>query len=90
MTTLIIILYLAVLAFSFGLHFLNNNHLKQHGHEIPPGFEAVIDPEGLAKSSDYTLAKGQVSLVSSLFDSSLTLLFIFGGIMAWYTSVSSI
>lgn len=84
MTILIISLYLAVLAFSLGLHFLNNRHLKQHGHEIPEGFETVIDPDGLALSSDYTLAKGQVSLVQSLFDSGLTLLFIFGGLLTWY------
>lgn len=78
MTILIITLYLAVLAFSCGLHYLNNRHLKQHGHEIPSGFEGVIDPGGLAKSSDYSLAKGQVSLLQSLFDSTLTLLFVFG------------
>ena len=84
MTTTIILLYLAVLAFGLGLQLLNNRYLKQHGHEIPAGFEAVIDPEGLAKASDYTLAKDQFSLVRSLFDSTLTLFFIFGGLMAWY------
>ncbi len=84
MTTFIILLYLAVLGFGLGLHFLNNRHLKQHGSEIPPGFEGVVDPEALTKSSAYTLTKGQVSLVQSLFDSALTLLFIFGGLMAWY------
>jgi STE24 endopeptidase len=84
MTTLIIFLYLAVLAFSLGLHFLNNRHLKQFGHQIPTGFETAIDPDTLAKSSDYTLAKGQISLVQSLFDSALTLFFIFGGLMVWY------
>jgi STE24 endopeptidase len=84
MTTFIILLYLAVLAFSCGLHFLNNRHLKQHGHLVPPGFEEAIDAATLAKSSDYTLAKGQVSLVQSLFDSTLTLLFVCGGLMAWY------
>lgn len=84
MTTTIILLYLAVLAFGFGLHHLNNRYLKQHGHTIPPGFETVIDPESLDKSSDYTLVKGQVSLVHSLFDSLLTLFFIFGGLMVWY------
>jgi len=84
MTTVIILLYLAVLTFSCGLHFLNNRQLKQHGHEIPPGFETAVDPASLAKSSDYTLAKGQTSLVRSLFDSGLTLLFIFGGLMARY------
>lgn len=84
MTTLIILLYLAVLAFSCGLHFLNNRHLKEHGQVVPPGFEGAIDPATLAKSSAYTLAKGQLGLVHSLCDSALTLLFIFGGLLAWY------
>lgn len=84
MTTFIIFLYLAVFAFGCGLHLLNNRHLKLHGHLVPPEFEGAIDPATLAKSSDYTLVKGQVSLVQSLFDGSLTLLFVCGGLMAWY------
>jgi len=84
MTTLTLLLYLTVLAVSCGLHFLNNRHLKQHGHEIPPGFETTVEADTLAKASDYTLAKGQLSLWHSLFDSGLTLLFIFGGLLFWY------
>ncbi len=84
MITLIIALYLALLTFRLGLYALNNRHLKVHGHEIPAGFETVVDPETLAKSSTYTLAKGQLSLVRELFDSAITLLFIFGGLLAWY------
>jgi len=84
MTTLIIFLYLAVLACSCGLHLLNNQHLKRYGQQIPPGFEGAIDPATLRKSSTYTLVKGQVSLVQSLFDSTLTLLFVCGGLLAWY------
>lgn len=84
MTILIILLYLAVLAFSCGLHVLNNRHLKRHGHRVPAGFEDAIDPVILARSSDYTLVKGQVSLVQTLIDSALTLIFVCGGLMAWY------
>ncbi len=84
MTLLIIFLYLAVLAVGCGLHFLNNRHLKQYGHLVPAGFEGVIDPAILAKSSAYTLAKGQLSQVRNLFDSGLTLFFVCGGLMAWY------
>ena len=84
MTTLIIALYLTLLAFRLWLHSINNHHLKTHGHEIPVGFEAVVDPKTLVKSSDYTLAKGQLSLARELFDSVVTLLFIFGGLLSWY------
>ncbi|PLY01649.1 MAG: peptidase M48 [Desulfuromonas sp.] len=84
MTTLIILLYLAVLTVQCGLHRLNNHHLRAHGHQVPSGFETVIDAQNLARSSDYTLAKGQLSLIRRLFDSGLTLLFVFGGLLAWY------
>jgi len=84
MTITIILLYLAVLTVQCGLHFLNNQHLTSHGHSIPDGFETAIDPEILSRSSDYTLTKGQLSLVQRLFDSGLTLLFVFGGLLAWY------
>ena len=84
MTLFIIFLYLAVLAFGCRLHFLNNRHLQRYGHQAPPGFENAINPETLVKSSAYTLAKGQVSLVQNLFDSGLTLLFVCAGLMSWY------
>lgn len=84
MTTLIIVLYLAVLAASSGLHFLNNRHLQRHGHQVPPGFAGAVDAATLAQSSAYTLAKGKLGLVRSFVDSALTLLFVFGGLLAWY------
>lgn len=84
MTTLIILLYLAVFGIKFGLHFVNNRHLKRHGHEVPPEFATEIEPETLAQTSDYTLAKARVALVRSLFDGVLSLLFIFCGPLAWY------
>lgn len=84
MTALVITLYVALLVFRLGLHTLNNRHLKTYGHTIPAGFEAVIDSETLVKASDYTLAKGQLSLVRELFDSAVTLGFIFGGLLACY------
>ena len=84
MTTFIIFLYLAVVACRCGLHLLNNRYLKRHGQLITPGFEEAIDPAGLAQSSTYTLVKGQVALVQSLFDSFLTLIFVCGGLLPWY------
>ncbi len=84
MTTSIILLYLAVLAVEYGLHYLNNRHLQRYGHQVPPEFAGEIDPATLARASDYTLAKGKLSLFQSLFDSGLTLCFVFGGLLAWY------
>lgn len=84
MTTLIILLFLGVLAVQFGLQHLNNRHLRQHGQSIPPGFEGAIEAQTLARASAYSLAKARLSLVSGLFDNALTLIFIFGGLLAWY------
>lgn len=84
MTALIIFLYLSVLAAGSALHFFNIRHLKQHGHQLPIEFEGAIEAATLVKSSDYTLVKGQVSLVRSLFDSGLTLVFVCGGLLGWY------
>ena len=84
MTILILLLYLAVLAIECGLTLLNNRHLQRHGHELPPEFAGTIEPATLARSADYTLAKGQFGLAHGLFDSGLTLAFIFGGPLAWY------
>jgi len=84
MMTLILFLYFAVLAVQLGLQHLNHRHLNRFGHQVPEGFAGVVDPETLARSSDYTLAKGQLSLWRKLFDSAVTLLFIFGGLLAWY------
>lgn len=92
MTATILIIYLAVLAFQLWLQALNNRYLKVHGHEVPPGFEQAIDPPTLARASDYTLTKSRLSLWHGLFDSALTLLFVFGGLLAiydrWLTGLS--
>lgn len=84
MTTLILILYFAVLAFQYGLLQLNNRHLKLHGGKVPAGFSMVVDEPTLARAASYSLAKARLSLVSGLFGNLLTLFFIFAGPLAWY------
>jgi len=84
MMTLTILLYLAVLAFQYGLQHLNNNHLKACGGQVPAGFGDAIEAETLAKASAYSLAKARLGLLSGLTDDLLTFLFIFGGLLAWY------
>mgnify|MGYP001243324284 CR=1 FL=1 len=84
MTTLFFILYIAALAFQLGLQHLNHRHLRHFGHQVPTGFSEVLDAATLGKASDYTLIKGQLALWHKLFDSAVTLLFIFGGLLAWY------
>jgi STE24 endopeptidase len=76
--------YLLVLACRLWLRHLNLQHLKEHGHEVPAGFEGIVNRELLARTSAYTLATSRVGLIESLFSSLLLLLFLFGGLLEWY------
>ena len=84
MSWLILILFLLVLGCRLWLRGLNLRHLARYGHQVPPGFEGLVDEELLARTSDYTLANSRLGLVESLFGSLLLLLFIFAGPLAWY------
>ena len=84
MNWLILILFLLVLSCRLWLRGLNLRHLARYGHQVPPGFEGLVDEELLARTSDYTLANSRLGLVESLFGSLLLVLFIFAGPLAWY------
>ncbi len=84
MTLTVLICYLLVTATEYFLRFLNLQYLKQHGSEVPPGFEGAIDADTLAKTSAYTLEQSRLGLVESLFDNALLLLFLFGGLLVFY------
>ena len=84
MKWLLLTLYLLVLGCRLWLRYLNLQHLKAHAHEVPAGFEGIVDRQLLARTSAYTLATSRVGLVESLFSSLLLLLFLFGGWLAWY------
>ena len=84
MKWLLLTLYLLVLGCRLWLRHLNLQHLKAHAHEVPAGFEGIVDRQLLARTSAYTLATSRVGLIESLFSSLLLLLFVFGGLLAWY------
>ncbi len=84
MKWLLLTLYLLVLGCRLWLRYLNLQHLKAHAHEVPAGFEGIVDRQLLARTSAYTLATSRVGLIESLFSSLLLLLFVFGGLLAWY------
>ena len=87
MKWLLLTLYLLVLACRLWLRHLNLQHLKAHAHEVPAGFEGIVDRELLARTSAYTLATSRVGLIESLFSSLLLLFFLFGGLLAWYDAL---
>ena len=87
MKWLLLILYLLVLGCRLWLRHLNLQHLKAHAHEVPAGFEGIVDRQLLARTSAYTLATSRVGLIESLFSSLLLLIFLFAGLLAWYDAL---
>ena len=84
MKTVFIILFVLVLLVRFLLRQLNIKQLRQHGHEVPRGFESAIDSETLKKTADYTLAKDRLDAVESIVDTVLSGLFLFTPLFLWY------
>ncbi|WP_243369908.1 M48 family metallopeptidase [Geotalea sp. SG265] len=84
MTLIALIAYLLVAATGYFLRFLNLQHLKKHGSEIPAGFEDAIDADTLTKTSAYTLEQSRLGLIESIFDNILLLIFLFGGVLSLY------
>ena len=80
----LLLLYLAITVFTYWLRHINLHHLKQHGDTVPAGFEDAIDLEKLRQSSSYTFDSSRLGLWESLFDNGLLLLFLFGGLLAFY------
>ena len=84
MTIALLISYLLTVAAGYWLSALNIMHLRRYGNVIPAGFEKVIDPETLARTTAYTLEKNGLGLVESLLDNLLLVLFLFGGLLGIY------
>ncbi|MBI2354351.1 MAG: M48 family metallopeptidase [Deltaproteobacteria bacterium] len=78
------LLFALVTAFGYWLRYINLQHLKRYGNEVPEGFEGVVDAEKLRASSAYTLASSRLSLWESLCDNALLIVFLFGGLIALY------
>jgi len=89
MTTWMIILlvaYILIVLFTYFLKYLNLKYLKKHGHEIPKPFEGLIDGELLKKTSDYTFEHSRFGYLESIFDNIVLIIFLFGGLLAWYAN----
>ncbi|MDU0458213.1 MAG: M48 family metallopeptidase [Geobacteraceae bacterium] len=77
-------LFTAITCLSYWLRHINLKHLKQHGSQVPDGFEGHIDQEKLRRSSSYTFESSRLGLWDSLFDNALLVLFLFGGVITFY------
>lgn len=91
-TALLFIIYLLAMAGGYWLRSLNLHHLKQHGTEVPAGFDESINKEILTKTTAYTLEKSRLGLMESVVNNLILILFLFGGLISrydqWIASIS--
>ena len=75
---LFLILFAGRFIWRYILQHVNIRHLKNHGKEIPQGFEGVIDEDTLTKMVDYTIENNQLAAKENFVDDAieLTLLFL--------------
>jgi STE24 endopeptidase len=69
------------------LVFLNIKEAQKNQHAVPKDFSNYIDLETYQKSVAYSLAKARFGLVSLVFSSIVTLLFIFSG---WFGALETL
>jgi STE24 endopeptidase len=92
MMFILFFIYLCITTAGYVLRYLNLRHLKRHGSEVPPGFEGVVDPGLLARTSAYTVELNRAGLIESLIDDLLLFVFLFCGFLEiydrWTTALS--
>jgi STE24 endopeptidase len=76
--------YLLVLIFGYVLKYLNLEHNWAHRHEIPPGFEGEISTDLQEKTAAYNLAQEKASLVESVLEEGLFMVFFFSALFPLY------
>lgn len=76
--------YLLMVAGQLLLEWLNLRHRRLAAGRLPPLFAERIDQARLKRAEEYARAKDRVGLVETLLGVSLTLVFIFGGLLPWY------
>jgi STE24 endopeptidase len=85
--TIIILCYLLICSGAFVIEILNLRHIKKHGSEIPPEFAGVIELPDLKRSNAYTFANSRFRTIHTVYNEIITLVFIFGGVLAWYNKM---
>jgi STE24 endopeptidase len=74
---LFIFLFLGRIVWRYILQKLNIRHLRNHGKEIPPVFQGVIDEATLAKMVDYTYDNSRLETKENLAEDILELAILF-------------
>ena len=80
---LVLVLILARCSAELWLEHLNRKHVLGHAKEIPPAFQAVMDPPTYGRAVDYTLAKGRLTRVELCFGAILLIAALYSGVLPW-------
>ncbi len=83
---LILAAYVLIQCLDYWLDSINIRHMKEKGLAIPPGFEGYIDEDLLKKTHAYTIEHNTLGLIESVVSNIITLVFIYGGLLALYSS----
>lgn len=80
----LLVAYLFVQFFSQAVMLLNLRHMRSKGLLIPSELAGCVDPDTVRRTQAYEADKTRFGIGSSLFDVLVTVVFIFGGLLAWY------
>lgn len=81
---LLLAAYLIVQFFSHAVTLLNLSHMRKSGLLVPAEFAEFLDSETLRRTQRYETDKTRFGIGTSLFDAAVTIVFLFGGLLAWY------
>jgi len=79
-----LLLYIAIHIFELWLEYLNYKNLRINASNVPAEFAEHISVDTLEKTNRYTIDNMRFGIITSLVGSAETLIFIFGGLLAWY------
>jgi STE24 endopeptidase len=71
------------LAGELALSALNRAEVRRHAEAPPPAAAAIMDLETYRKSVAYTLAKSRFGGITGIFDTGVTALVLFSGVLPW-------
>lgn len=82
----ILFIYAVKEAFEYTVLYLNLRHMRRYGSVVPPEFEGKADKDLLKKTLEYEAEKARLTIISSLFNNAVIILFIFSGLLDLYNS----
>lgn len=78
---IVIALILLKAAFAQWLDGLNRRHVQKHRSEVPDAFKAWVEEDTYRKSVDYTIAKSRFGSAEHVFDVTILLVVLIGGVL---------